>query len=180
MKHLLFLFGLSFAFLAACSSASGDKQANVYMASQDSVASGAPQRMQVSRAQESFVYKGKEYQSVVIRQPDDNLPLVKDEQGEKFVDNRITLRLTCGGKTVVDKEFTKECFASKVDTDFLRHAILEGVVFDEVTPQGMVYAASICYPQTDLYIPLRITVDADGKIALAKEELLYENPDSGR
>ncbi len=38
----------------------------------------------------------------------------------------------------------------------------------------MVYAASICYPQSDLYIPLSITVSADGKISIAKEELLEE------
>jgi MinD superfamily P-loop ATPase len=35
-------------------------------------------------------------------------------------------------------------------------------------------AASICYPQSDLYVPLRLTVSADGKISMAKEELLEE------
>ena len=40
--------------------------------------------------------------------------------------------------------------------------------------QGIIYAASICYPQTDLYVPLRLTVSADGKISMAKEELLED------
>ena len=31
--------------------------------------------------------------------------------------------------------------------------------------KGIIYAASICYPQSDLYVPLRLTVSADGKIS---------------
>ena len=47
-------------------------------------------------------------------------------------------------------------------------------LYDKTTPQGIIYAASICYPQTDLYVPLRLTVSADGKISMAKEELLED------
>ena len=93
---------------------------------------------------------------------------------EKFVDNRITLRITCGGKQVVDKVFTKDNFASLVDAKFMKYSILEGLVYDKTTPQGIIYAASVCYPQSDLYVPLRLTVSADGKISMAKEELLEE------
>ena len=50
----------------------------------------------------------------------------------------------------------------------------KGLVYDKTTPQGIMYAASICYPQTDLYVPLRLTVSADGKISMAKEELLED------
>ena len=110
----------------------------------------------------------------MVRRPDDSLPVVTNEQGEKFVDNRITLRITSGGKSIVNKEFTKESFASLVGAKFLKHSILEGLVYDKNTSKGMVYAASICYPQSDLYIPLSITVSADGKISIAKEELLEE------
>ena len=43
-----------------------------------------------------------------------------------------------------------------------------------IRDRGIIYAASICYPQSDLYVPLRLTVSADGKISMAKEELLEE------
>ena len=56
----------------------------------------------------------------------------------------------------------------------MKHSILEGLVYDKTTPQGIVYAASVCYPQSDLNIPLSITVSADGRISLAKEELLED------
>lgn len=165
--------------LLGCSSrqASGDKP-DITMARTDSTVTAGPQRMQVSEAGETFTFKGKEYRSVVVRRPDESLPIVKDEQGGAYVDNRISLRLTCGGKTVVDREFTKESFAHLVDASFLKHAILEGLVFDETTSRGIVYAASISYPQTDLYVPLRITVAADGRMTMERQEFMEEVPET--
>ena len=149
--------------LSACSSQKKGDGEDVQVLMKDSVDANGLQRMQVSDSKMSFTYNGKEYHSHVVRRPDDSLPVVTNEQGEKFVDNRITLRITSGGKSIVNKEFTKESFASLVDAKFLKHS-----------SKGMVYAASICYPQSDLYIPLSITVSADGKISIAKEELLEE------
>lgn len=161
-------------FLSSCSSNKKKAEADIQILMKDSVVVGGPERMQVSDAKTTITFKGKEYHSQVIRRPDDNLPVVKNEEGETFIDNRITLRITSGGKTVVDKVFTKESFAGLVDATFLKHSILEGLVYDKNTSNGMVYAASICYPQSDLYIPMSITVSADGKISLAKEELLED------
>ena len=48
------------------------------------------------------------------------------------------------------------------------------MVYNKTTPQGIVYAASVCYPQTDLYVPISITITADGKMTMAREELLEE------
>ena len=58
--------------------------------------------------------------------------------------------------------------------DFLAKSILEGMVYNKTTPQGIVYAASVCYPQTDLYVPISITITADGKMTMVREELLEE------
>ena len=160
--------------LSACSSQKKGDGEDVQVLMKDRVDANGLQRMQVSDSKMSFTYNGKEYHSNVIRRPDDSLPVVTNEQGEKFVDSRITLRITSGGKSIVNKEFTKESFASLVGAKFLKHSILEGLVYDKNTSKGMVYAASICYPQSDLYIPLSITVSADGKISIAKEELLEE------
>ena len=92
---------------------------DVQVLMQDSTVASAPQRMQVSDTKVTITYKGKEYRSSVVRRPDDSLPIVKNEQGEKFVDNSITLRITCGGKQIVDRVFTKESFASLVDAGFM-------------------------------------------------------------
>ena len=165
MKNIVYMLAcVSVLFLSACSSKSKDGS-----------------DMQVSDVKTTFTYKGKEYRSSVVRQPDESLPVVTDEQGGKFIDNRITLRIMSGGKQVVDKVFTKESFASLVDARFMKYAILEGLVFDQTTPGGMIYAASVCYPQSDLYVPIRLTITADGNISMAKEELMEDyQPDSIR
>lgn len=174
-KHFFLWICLASLLLSACHSSQKDSQNTSATSLEDSIAKAGPQRMQVSDIKTTITYQGKEYLSAVRRQPDESLPIVKNEQGEKFVDNRISLRLTCNGQVVVSKVFTKETFASLVDAQFLKNSILEGLVFDKTAPEGILYAASICYPQTDLYIPLRITVTADGQVSLAKEELMEES-----
>ena len=59
--------------------------------------------------------------------------------------------------------------------NFSRNLYWEGLVYDKTTSQGIVYAASVCYPQTDLYMPLSITITADGKMSIRKVDMLDEN-----
>lgn len=174
MKTVVYIVTCVVGLLFVSCTSRNKSESDVQVLMRDSTVVSAPQRMQVSDTKMTITYKGKEYRSSVVRRPDESLPVVKNEQGEEFVDNSIALRITCGGKPIVDKVFTKESFASLVDAKFMRHAILEGLVYDRTTSGGIVYAASICYPQTDLYVPLRLTVSADGKISVAKEELLEE------
>ncbi len=111
---------------------------------------------------------------MVLRTPDENLPHVVNEMGDTYVDNKIVLRLTRGSEKVFDKTFTKNDFSSVVDAKFLSNSVLEGIVYDKTTPQGIVYASSVCYPQTDLYMPLSITITADGKMSIQKVDMLEE------
>lgn len=160
--------------LGACAGSQKQREASREVFMQDSIRRAEPQRMQVSEVKATVTFHGKEYQSTVVRRPDDSLPLVTNEQGEQFVDNRITLTLACEGKTVLHRTFTKESFATLVDAKFLKYALLEGVVLDEPSTQGLSYAASVGYPQSDLYVPLRITVSTDGKLSMAREELMED------
>lgn len=175
MKNIVYVLACVVTVLfASCSSQKKNEKDGLKVLVQDSFEVDGPQRMQASDAESAVTYKGKEYHSSVVRRPDEGLPIVKNEQGERFVDNRITLHITCAGKQLVDKVFTKESFASLIDAKFMKYGILEDLVYDKTTPQGLVYAASICYPQTDLYVPLRLTVSTDGKISMLKEELVEE------
>ncbi|MDR3118373.1 MAG: DUF4738 domain-containing protein [Mediterranea sp.] len=140
----------------------------------DSIDSHGIQRMQVSKVEQAITFKGKKYKSFVQRTPSDSLPRVKNDMGEVFVDNTIILRLTRGSEKIFDKTFTKQSFSSLVNAEFMKHAILEGMVFDKTTPQGLVYAVSISYPQTDLYIPVSVTITPDGQLSMVKEDLMEE------
>ena len=108
----------------------------------------------------------------VFRTPDETLPRVKDEAGNEYVDNRVNLRIISQGKTLVERSLTKASFASVVDQRFLQHAIFEGLVYDTVTSRGVVFAASVSYPQSDLYVPIRLTFTAGGHVSMETEDLL--------
>ncbi|EJW98513.1 hypothetical protein, secreted [gut metagenome] len=166
------LVGVIMLLLSACSSSTKSSLATQEAQMQENVQPDGLQRMQVSEVTTKVSFRGKVYHSTVVRKPDESLPKVINEQGEKFVDNRIILTLTCDGKTVLHRTFTKESFASLVDAKFMKHALLEGVVLDEPSAQGIVYAASVGYPQSDLYVPLRLTVTPDGNLTISKDDLM--------
>lgn len=159
------------ALSVACSSQAGKGSENKTTAQADSVQANAPQAMQSSLVHEDITFEGKSYHTTVLRRPDKTLPVVANEQGEQFFDNRIKLRVECENRILVDFDFTKEDFSAWVDKRFLHYAILEAIVFNEVTPSGLAFSASVCYPQTDLYMPLRITVKANGTMVIEREDL---------
>ncbi|MCD7901699.1 MAG: DUF4738 domain-containing protein [Bacteroides sp.] len=137
---------------------------------QNTTDEGGLQRMQVSESTETVTFNGKQYRLSLRRMPDDDLPKVRSEVGDLFVDNAITLRIKRGNEKIVDKTFTKNSFSSVVSASFLKKAILEGMVYDKITSRGIVFAVSVSYPQTDLYIPISVTVDSSGKIAITRAE----------
>lgn len=142
----------------------------------DSTKTNATQCMQESKNIQTVQLKGKNYHISLSRTPNKSLPHVKTQSGEPFLDNEITLKITKDdGSVVINKTFTKSSFASYVPDDFLPNAILEGMAFDKVVSDKLYFGASLCYPETDLYFPLIITITSDGSVSIAKGELMEEN-----
>ncbi|MBR1388857.1 MAG: DUF4738 domain-containing protein [Prevotella sp.] len=127
----------------------------------------APVRMQDYRQATDIQWLGKKYQVEVMRTPDDSLRMVKDETGQKFVDNRISLRIIrADGSVFFKRMFTKAAFESLLDDDYRRTGILEGLVYDRVEGNQVFLAASVCHPQTDEYIPFVVTVSNFGDVGI--------------
>lgn len=136
-------------------------------------------RMQSSDAQGNEVIAGAEYHYSIQRAPSDELPRVKDAEGNLFVDNVIDVKISRNGKSLFAKRFTKKDFASLVEPSFLSKAILEGLVFDKVVDGRLRFAASVCQPQTDIFIPLSLTVSSDGQLRIEKGSVLDEEIPGG-
>lgn len=140
-----------------------------------------PIRMQEYKQTKDVNWLGRPYQVEVLRVPDDSLRMVKDEYGQQFVDNRITLRiLRSDGSTFFNRSFTKAAFENYLDDDYRRTGILEGFVYDKVEGAQMVFAASVCHPQTDEYIPLVVTVSSQGEVGIRRDTEMdtYGNEES--
>ena len=129
-----------------------------------------PIRMQDYKQTTDVQWLGKSYQVEVARTPDDSLRMVKDEDGQKFVDNRISLRiLRSDGSVFYKGSFTKAAFESYLDDDYRKTGILEGFVYDKIDGPQIIFAASVCHPQTDEYIPLVVTISSQGEVGIRRD-----------
>ena len=130
----------------------------------------APIRMQDYTQVKDVAWLGKQYKVTIHRTPDDSLRMVKDEMGQKFVDNRISLTVTrSDGSVAISKTFTKANFENYIDEKYRRMGILEGFVFDEVDDLRLEFAASVSLPLTDEYIPLEVKVDNFGNVTIERD-----------
>ena len=101
-----------------------------------------------------------------------------DETGQKYVDNHVSLRvIRADGSVFFSRSFTKSSFDAYLDGDYREGGILEGFVFDKVDGARLVFASSVCLPQTDEYIPLVVTVSSQGEIAIRRDSQLDTNGD---
>lgn len=136
----------------------------------------APTRMQPYSRTWPVQWLGKEYQVAVNRTPNDSLPIVKDEMGDEFVDNSITLEVRrADGSVAISKTFTKASFDAYLDANYRKTGILEGLVFDEVDGLQLEFAVSICLPQTDEYIPLELKLDNYGNVKIERDSEMDTN-----
>ena len=136
----------------------------------------APIRMQDYSQTTDVKWLDKSYQVEVRRVPDDSLRMVKDENGQKFVDNRISLRvIRADGTVFFSKSFTKAAFENYLNDDYRKTGILEGLVFDKVEGANLFFAASVCHPQTDEYIPMVVSVNSQGEVGIRPDTELDTN-----
>lgn len=131
----------------------------------------APIRMQDYKDVKDVQWLGKQYQVEVTRTASDSLAMVKDETGQQFVDNRIVLKVIRQDGTVFcTKTFTKSAFNGCLDDDYRKTGILEGFVFDKAEGNQLFFAASVCHPQTDEYIPMVVTLSNFAEVGISKDQ----------
>jgi hypothetical protein len=136
----------------------------------------APIRMQEYNQIKDIHWLDREYQVNIRRTADDGLRMVKDETGQKFVDNRIRLQvIRQDGSVFFSQSFTKATFSEYLDDDYRQTGILEGLVFDRVEGNYLLFAGSVSHPQTDEYIPLVIKVSNFGDVAISRDTQMDTN-----
>ena len=136
----------------------------------------APIRMQEYNQVKDIHWLDRDYQVNIRRTADDSLRMVKDETGQKFVDNRIRLQvIRQDGSVFFSQTFTKASFNDYLDDDYRATGILEGLVFDRVEGHQLIFAGSVSHPQTDEYIPLVITLSNFGDVTISRDTQMDTN-----
>lgn len=113
---------------------------------------------------------GAKYTYDIIRTPCDSLPKITDEDGQKYVDNSVVLTISrSDGSVFFKKTFTKNAFRSALTDNMSKKGILDGFVFHKVNGDGLLFAASVSYPQSDESIPLLINVTRMGAVSVKRD-----------
>lgn len=169
---LLLLFWVALVWGACGNGATKtEKEATDSLPPDETINKGIVQ-LQSSHVNDTVTWNGKVYKYEIVRQADASLPCVKDEvSGDTFYDNSIALTISLDGKVFFNKKFLKTTFDKYLNAEFKKNGMLEGLVFDVVTPAGLRFATSVCYPRSDLYIPLAITIDNAGNMTIQRDEL---------
>ena len=140
-----------------------------------------PVRLQPYNDSRDVSWIGKQYHVKINRQPSDSLPMVKDETGQLFVDNYITMEVSRqDGSKFYSHKFTKKDFDKYLDDDYRETGILEGLVFDKADGDWLEFAASVCHPQTDEYIPLIVRLSRMGQLTIQRDSQMDTSPDESQ
>ena len=169
MKHFSFAWICALAMLISCGGRNtSDATVNANASESVEPADGI-QRMTVYDFTDTLRTDGKTYIYTVHREASDSLPLIIDEEGNRYADNIYTLTIRSGGKTVFQRRFTKATFNSYLSKEFQKKGLLDGMMCDKTLP-GLRFAVSVSLPQSDMFEPLLMQVDTNGGIVITRDE----------
>ena len=138
----------------------------------------APVRLSADQRKDVVQWLGGQYVVLTSREPADSLPMLTDEMGQKYVDNRVTVIVTRSNNTVfLKKTFVKESFASYVEDGFRHKSILENIVFHGIEDGSLKFGVVVSRPDSDdEFVPLDMLIDRNGGLSI-KPGKLFDNSD---
>ena len=138
----------------------------------------APERMQGYTDKREIQWIGRTYHVDISRAAADSLPMVRDETGQKYIDNTVSVVISRSDGSVFFRHvFSKSDFSSCLDADYSQTGILEGLVFDRVDGDDLLFAASVSHPHTDEYIPLVVRLSRMGALSVNRDTELDTHAD---
>lgn len=138
-------------------------------------APAGPGRMQDYSHNETISWLGKEYGIEIRRNVDKELPMIVDDSGNKFYDNKVKVIVTRpDGSVFFDRTFSKDDFSSCMTENYMKKSALLGIVIDKVEGDNLRFAASVGSPDvlSDEYMPLVLTLSRMGDVSIKKDTRL--------
>lgn len=115
------------------------------------------------------------------RKADTSLPLCKDEQGNEYYDNRITVTITRkDGSLFFKRTFTKTDFAQYAKGNYGREGALLGVVFNTIKDDVLLFAASVGSPDnmSDNFVPIVVCISRTGAVSMSEDTAIDTGTDA--
>ena len=133
----------------------------------------APIGMPADSLSQTVIWGNGTYNIYVAREASDSLPMMKDESGQKYKDNFITVSVSRqGGSSFFKRTFTKGSFTQYVDVVFKKNGILANIRFDEVDDGKLKFSVVVALPDAvdDMFVPLEMTIDHNCVINIREDD----------
>lgn len=115
---------------------------------------------------------GSTYTVEVNRQADTTLTIVKDDNGQRYYDNKISVKIIRkDGSEFFNRAFTKKDFDGYVDALYKKNSVLLGIVLDKADEDNIYMAASVGSPDksSDEFVPLIVKISRMGVVSISKD-----------
>lgn len=105
----------------------------------------------------------------------DDLPIVVDEDGVKYKDNRWQLVITKDGSQLFNRSFTKADFKSKLSEDFQKYGIMDGLRYNHAEEGKLYFNTCVSFPESDMSCPFLLIIGPDGSYRLEPDTTFDED-----
>ena len=102
----------------------------------------------------------------IERECAEDLPIVEDEYGVKYKDNRYALDIRKDGNKLFSKKFTKADFNSILSEDFKKYGIIDGMRFNRAEEGKLYFNTCVSYPESDMTCPFLLIIGPDGSYSI--------------
>ena len=172
-KSLIFLFSYSLLFLSSCNPQKTETQDNNQSEQTDDIVRSLPEYAftdTIMQGSHKVIY-------TITSQPDEDLPIVVDEDGVQFKDNRFQLVITKDGNQLFNRSFTKADFKSQISEDFQKYGIMDGLRFNHVEEGKLYFNTCVSFPDSDMSCPFLLIIGPDGSYRLEPDTTFDEEED---
>ena len=111
----------------------------------------------------------------ITSEGDDELPIVVDEDGTKYRDNRWKLVITKDGKQLFNRSFTKADFKSQLPGDFQKYGLMDGLRFNHAEEGKLYFNTCVSFPDSDMSCPFFLIIGPDGSFRIEPNTTLDED-----
>ena len=176
MKKVLYIFAFSLA-LTGMFSCKDKPQKDIIITKMPPKTEVSKDPIQVGDYSQSrqVEWVGSTYTVEVNRRADSTLTIVKDENGQKYYDNSITVKIIRkDGSEFFNRTFTKKDFDDYVDALYKKNSVLLGIVLDRADADNIYMAASVGSPEkaSDEFVPLVVKISRMGNVSISKDTQL--------
>ena len=119
-----------------------------------------------------FQWNGEVCNAVISVKADKEAPTVKDGDGNKYYDNKVTLTVNGAGGQLFKREFAKSDFKEYINTNYLKptKSTLLGIVFNRIEAGNAMFVATVGSPDdmADEFMLVGISLSKSGGISMSR------------